>query len=155
MLMSDILSENAADKEIIKSLLRHIKLLSGRKHPMSTEAKILFDINGDAYRATEFQVLSEEELNAELNDAKAEAEKLEQAIAYSNKLQGGEKPAPAVEPTPAPAPETPAEPIVAIPEAPATPEAPAENLVPAPTPEVPAVSDPATAPAPVAPIVLN
>lgn len=121
-----------------------------------SEAKILFDINGDAYRATEFHILSEDELNNELNEAKAEAAKIEQAIAYSNQLQAG-TPAPAepttpVVETPAPAPEVPAEPIVAIPETPATPE------VPAPTPEAqpeqPAY-DPATAPAPVAPIVLS
>lgn len=123
---------------------------------MSTEAKILFDINGDAYRATEFQVLSEDELNRELNEAKAEAEKLEQAIAYSNKLQGNEQPVPTpTEDVSLSTPEVPAEPIVNVPEVPTTPEAPAENLVPAPAPEVPAVSDPATAPAPVAPIVLN
>lgn len=154
--MSDILSEEKADKEVIKSLLREIKRLQGRKS--MSEAKILFDISGDAYRATEFHILSEDELNNELNDAKAEAAKLEQAIAYSNKLQGSEQPAPAVEPTPAPAPEVPAEPIVAIPETPATPEVPAENSVPAPAPEAQPeqpVIDPATAPAPVAPIVLS
>lgn len=158
MLMSEILSENAADKEIIKSLLRHIKLLSGRK-TMSTEAKILFDINGDAYRATEFEVLSEDELNRELAEAKAEATKLEDAIAYSNKLQGGITTP--VADTPAPENETPVvdEPTTPVAqEAPVQPEAPSvpdATVSPFPVSQDQVATDPATAPAPVAPIVLS
>lgn len=145
--MSDILSEEKADREVIKSLLRHIKQLE-RRNKMS-EAKILFDINGDAYRATEFHQLSEDELNQELADAQNEANKLQEAIAYSNKIQAGatapqgeEVATPAPEPTPAPQPEVPA-----TPEVPSTPEV---------QPEQPAAPiDPATAPAPVQPIVLQ
>lgn len=110
---------------------------------MSSEDKILFDINGDVYRATEFHLLSEDTLNGELAEAKKQADKIEEAIAYSNKLQssatvpqGEEVTPPAPEPTLTPTPEVPSTPEV-------QPEQPVQSF------------DPATAPAPVAPIVLS
>ena len=115
-------------------------------------SKLLFDINGDLYRATAYELVSEEDLERELAEAQSEMDRVNEAKAFSNRLQAavgdGSAPAPAPEaPQPAPAPEVPAAPMV-----PEQPAAPAEQ----PSQEVPQQAiDPATAPAPVAPIVLN
>ena len=148
--MSDILSENQADKQVIISLLKHIKILERRNQVIH---KILFDENGDLYRVHDFEKITQADLELELADAKIRVGEVEGAISFSNKLQQDEQPA-IEEPTPEPVQETPvaAEPIV---------EAPVVNIpLDEVTPEVaqeeaPATTiDPATAPAP-APIVLN
>lgn len=111
-------------------------------------SKLLFDINGDLYRATAYEVVSEEDLERELAEAQSEMDRVNEAKAFSNRLQAAvgndSAPAPAQEaPQPVPAPEVPAAPVV-----PEQPAAPAEAQ---PAPAI----DPATAPAPVAPIVLD
>lgn len=120
-------------------------------------SKILFDKNGDLYRATSYEKVTEDELKQEITEAKERAEEVEAAVNFSNDLQHATAPsktpqaetpaAPVAEtPAPTPAPEVPTAEVATQPE-PTTP--PAEPQAETPTPV-----DPATAPAP-APIVLN
>ena len=142
--MSDVLSEGKADKQVIKSLLRHIKHLQER----NIMGKILFDENGDIYRATSFERLSQEDLERELGETQEKMKDIQESIDFSNKLQQkvSETAAPeqVSEPTPVvvPSPEPQAEATEGV-----ASEAPKAD-------EPAAPIDPATAPAP-APIVLE
>jgi len=109
-------------------------------------SKILFDENGDIYRATSFQQLSQEDLERELVEAETSVKEVRESIEFSNRLQAKteEVATPVVE----------AAPVVEAP-APVEPEAPVvPTVVEEAQPEVAAPIDPATAAAP-APIVLS
>ena len=139
--MSDILNEEKADKEVIKYLLRYIRKLEGK----GIMSKILFDENGDLYRATSFERLTQDDLERELAEANDRVKQVKEAIDFSNKLQE-----PVVETPVEPAPESPM--VAAAAEAVQT-EAPVVPEVTDSTAVDPAVA-PAPAPAP-APIVLS
>lgn len=146
MLMSDILNEEKADKEIIKNLLKHIKRLEGR-NPMS---KILFDKNGKIYRVNHYEELSEDDLKGDLAEAQLKVSDVQEAIAFADKIQGvAEAPAapastdaPAAAEQPAPTPETPQVPEVPAVDAPAAPAEQAQQ-------DAPAADQAAPAPAPI------
>ena len=146
--MSDILNENKADKQVIKSLLREIKILKERLQM----SKILFDAEGKVYRATDYYEVTDEDLNRELEKAQGEVNELTKVL-HRNDTSAPVEAANQVTPESPATPEVPTEPTPAV----AQPEVPAA-VTPAPeaqpTTETPVI-DPATAPAPVAPIVLN
>ena len=133
--MSDILSEEKADKEVINSLMRHIHKLEERLK-MSI---ILRDNDGNLYRATAYELVTADQLADEAAELESKAKELRDYLS-----------APAPEAQPEAEVEQPAQPEVT---APTVDVAVAEAQQAAPEePQQPV--DPATAPAP-APIVLS
>lgn len=152
--MSDILSEEKADEEVLKSLLRQALKVLNERNQMSN-SKLLFDINGDLYRATAFEKLNEEDLNRELAEAQEEVSSVQEAIDFSNKLQNPvatpEAPAPAVEEPTTPVVETPAPVEQAQPQVPTYPDV----TLGVPTPVETPAAEPTNETATVSPVVLS
>lgn len=142
--MTDVLNESAADKQVIKSLLKEIKEL---KSAMSK--KLLFDENGKLYFAHHYEEVNTEELDAEIKTAQDEIASVEHIKSVAAKLS---------EATPAAEPTAPVEP--SAPAAPAPTETPITEA-PAPAPvadQQPAVTEAPTVAAPAqdaTPIVLQ
>lgn len=122
--MEAILDEAVADKEVIKSLIKHItqlnKLVKG-----SGMTKILMDTEGKLYSASVYEEVTEHDLREQADEAREQAAEVERAIEKAASLRPASNQVPAADPAPA-QPATPAQ----APAAPTTPavEQPAQQV---------------------------